>query len=708
MAAEHRSDADTMWVILGRAAGGEADEGEAGARLLAAAEAARAALGPAWSPVAAPAQEVSAWTEEHLLFLLPQSAHDEVASRLTDDAIDAAVIGIRARLTSPLFVASGEEPRRDLLGLPGLLGARGAALGRARAEPGRDAAEATGAGDLLAGDGQSLLLEARATEAPSRLRARLEAAIGGAATLTAIGPAAREEAAAAVTAAELKRLPVVALALLMIVLALGLRSARAAIGQGLCAGTGLLVGLAAGPPDLLGLPLLVLALGFGCEGMIHLQRIAAHGWAAPLILAGALAPALLAPYPAWHGWAALWAAIAAATLLCSRLALPAALGGVSIEAVGKGLSLRAWPIVSVLVASSLFAGGALALPALRAQGPAPLAIGDAALAEAEAAARARFFDPDGALTLRSRGADREAALEAAAAAATLAIAAPPGSIRRFDLPGALVVPADELARRAEGLRALAIPERIAALKEALRAAGLRPGAFGELLRGAQAVEDPPSAAAALAGPLGGWIAGHVREEAGGATLTSRIFVEPGADLAAIDEGGALGLRGPRAAAAADRLKFDDRLGLCAAMLLWLGALVVWLALRSLAAALAAGLTALAGLCGALCGLWALGRPLGPALLPALLLVGAAGMIAGGRACRSIAAQQPLLVRGLIVTSACQAAAAAALLTARVPMWRAMGEVVAIGAALAPALAVLVTPGLYAMFQRALGEGRAAR
>jgi len=704
-----RSRPECVWVILRSAGSGSVDVEKDTEALVAAADRVRAALGEAWAPLAPPAGEASGWSEEHLLHLIPLESHAVLAGKLTPEAIEAVVIGIRGRLSSPLFVASGEEPRRDPLGLRSLLGERAAALGlHAAAEHDRDVAVATAAGDLLAGDGASLLMQVNTREAPSVLAARVRAATGeDGLDVAVIGPGARRAAASEVVSRGLRRLPVVALAGLVIVLALGLRSVRPVLGQILCLLTGLALALGlGGATDLVGLPLVVLALGFGCEGMLHLQRIAVHGWAAPLLLASALVPALLAPYPAWQAWAPLWAGIAGAIFAATRFALPAALAavGARVEPGGKGLSLQPWPIVSVLMASCLFGGGALALTQLRVQGPAPVAVGDVALAHDEAAARASFFDPDAVLTVESRGESAEEALVAAAVAAGRAAAAPAGAVRRFDLPGAFVVPPEELERRDRGLRDLAVPERIADLQALLRAAGLRPSAFGELLRGARDLDHPPSAEAALAGPLRPWLAAHVREGEGEAVVTSRLFVDGDADVAAIEGDGALELRGPKAAADRERAAFDDRLGLCVAVQLWLGALVIWLATRSFAGALSAALTALAGLCGVLGGLWLLGRPIGPALLPAFLLVGAAGLIAGGRACRAIDAREPLLVRGLLVTSSCQVAAGLALMSGEVPLWRQIGEVVTIGAALAPVLAVFATPGLYAMFRRLAREG----
>lgn len=692
-------------VEVGAEGGAGASAEEPARALLAAAEAARAALAAGWSPLAPPAQEASGWLDAHLLYLLPSGSDTELAARLSAPSIEAAALGIRGRLLSPLFVASGEDPRRDPLGLRELLGARAAALGlRDEAAQDRDSADATPSGDLLAGDGESLVLEARG--AGASVVASVEASIvDPRVSVAAAGPAIQRASAARITGEGLRGLPITALALLVVVLALGLRSVRAVLGLCACLLSGLAVGLAVGgPPDLLGLPLLILALGFGCEGMLHLQRIAAHGWAAPLILALALAPAAFAPYPAWQAWAWLWAAISAAIFASMRFALPAALTADDgwIRAGGAGLSLRPWPLVSVLLAGSLIAGGAAVFPGLRALPAAPLAIGDPALAEAEAELRASFFDPDGVWRARHVGASPAAALEAAAAASSALV----GRYRRVDLPGAFVLTSSAIEARAAQLQALEVGSRIVALKESLRAAGLRPSAFGELLRGV-AIEAPPAVEVALAGPLGPWFAARLGAEGDEARIRSRVFVDAGESADAADVA-ALGLRGPCAASERDRASFNDRLGLYAALNLWLGALIVWLATRSLASALAAALTSLACMCGVALILGALGRGIGPTLLPALLLVGAGGMIAGGRACRAMESREPLLVRGLLLTSTCQVAAGLALWTSASPLWREIGAVAAIGSTLAPLLAVLVTPGLHAALLRLLREVGPAR
>ncbi|MCA9662853.1 MAG: hypothetical protein KC486_31225, partial [Myxococcales bacterium] len=86
-----------------------------------------ARLGERWSPIAPPAQETTAWLDANLLYLIPPERHAELGRRLDPEAVNAAAAGIRARLSSPLFAAAGDEPRRDPLGLRELLG--DAALG---------------------------------------------------------------------------------------------------------------------------------------------------------------------------------------------------------------------------------------------------------------------------------------------------------------------------------------------------------------------------------------------------------------------------------------------------------------------------------------------------------------------------------------------------------------------------------------------------
>lgn len=89
--------------------------------------------------------------------LLPVEAHDEVARRLTPDAIDDAVRNLRRALAAPGSVGTGQYLATDPLGLNRLLGEW-----LARARP--DRALAPGSEYLLAPDGRRLLLLIRPAE----------------------------------------------------------------------------------------------------------------------------------------------------------------------------------------------------------------------------------------------------------------------------------------------------------------------------------------------------------------------------------------------------------------------------------------------------------------------------------------------------------------------------------------------------------------
>ncbi|MCB9700562.1 MAG: hypothetical protein H6711_01575 [Myxococcales bacterium] len=721
---DHRPTIDSTWVVLEigereRDEGGEiieigevaegdaASEGPAAReRLEAAAAAIHAALPGAWTPIAPPAQEAAAWLESHVLYLVPPTRHRELAARVTPAAIDGAIAGIRARLSSPLFAATGEEPRRDPLGLRALLG--DAALGLTAA-PGR--AEATAAGDLIAADGRALLLELRGEGPASATVERARAAIDDRAIrMKAAGePLRRERSAEAVTRG-LPRAPVSAAALALLVLALGLRAAAPVLMIVAATASGLAT-LAAlgGPIDLLTLPLLVALVGVAGEGLVQRQTIAASGWAAPAITALALFPLLLAPYPLWQRWALAWALAALALFVALRL-IGAALPGRLLAGRGLALHLRPWPPLAIVLSAGFLGAGAFAAESLEIRGPAAIELGDRDLEETRAAVRRDFFDPARIVSVSSRGDDLEDALGASIADAAAIVEGLGGELRHLDAPGALVIDAAAIDARREALEALEIPARMIDLEAAIKGAGLRVSAFAEVLKGAADLDSTPSATAALGGPLRGWIASHalIDDDGGdGVVLRSRAFIDGELDGDALPrgDGGRTQLRGPAVADDRDVQRLRGRLGLYAAAGLWIGALILWLATRDLALALAAAITAVASECGVLLLLLALDLPLGAPLLPALLLVGASGMIAGGRACRAIDRGAPLLAGAMLLSSLAQVAAGIALIATREPLWQAFGSALAGGAALAPGLGIFAAPGLYALLRRLTRERR---
>lgn len=92
-----------------------------------------------------------------------------------------------------------------------------------------------------------------------------------------------------------------------------------------------------------------------------------------------------------------------------------------------------------------------------------------------------------------------------------------------------------------------------------------------------------------------------------------------------------------------------------------------------------------------------GVGLGPAVLPAFLLVGVAAMIAGGRACRSVTQDERFYATGVLLSALCQVVAGVALVASGEPLWSQVGLVVAMGAVLAAGAGLFVAPGMMRLF-----------
>ncbi|MBC8067543.1 MAG: hypothetical protein IAG13_04345, partial [Deltaproteobacteria bacterium] len=123
-------------------------------------------------PLAPPSGEAAAWFDAHALYLMPDAALAEIGARFSDAAMSDAISGLRARMSSPLFGASGEEPRRDPLGLHELVQSN---VGRFTS----DRARATAAGDLLAPGGLAVLVQLRSTRDPQAVLADVRGAVVG-------------------------------------------------------------------------------------------------------------------------------------------------------------------------------------------------------------------------------------------------------------------------------------------------------------------------------------------------------------------------------------------------------------------------------------------------------------------------------------------------------------------------------------------------
>ena len=117
----------------------------------------------------------------------------------------------------------------------------------------------------------------------------------------------------------------------------------------------------------------------------------------------------------------------------------------------------------------------------------------------------------------------------------------------------------------------------------------------------------------------------------------------------------------------------------------------------LAAALGCGVASLAAQTGLLAVMVPMGASLGPVLLPAFLLIGAAAMVAGARACRAVTHDERFYAKGVLLSGLCQAVAGLTLLATDDPQWNAIGAVVAVGAVLASGAGLFIAPGMMRLF-----------
>jgi len=657
-------------------------------------------------PLTPPAAEMTAWLDAHALYLLPIEAHEQLDAALTEAAMQDAVDGLKARLSSPMFGVTGEQPRRDPLGL-----ARLTAEGARVSETNPLGARPTAKGDLIAQDGRALLIQLQTTRGVEAVERDVSDAVADLPVLTTlVGKIADRARAETTIEGHVRRLVIVTLAGLTFVLAIALRSVRSVLAVMLCIGGAIAVAVLAGPPlTMLALPLVVLLAGFGCEGALHLQRISQRGWPAAAVLGTALVPLLLSPYPAWQAWSWQWAVGIVGVVLVLRLVLPAlssTFGGAGSKAPRGFRLLPARGLAVVLSVGSL-AAGAWAAGQLSFRGfDRPLVDDDTA---ATRVMRDRFFDPRRVVEAETPGRDAGDAVARSAADARALAELVPEHATQVDSPGRYVLPEAELERRRSALTELKLVDRMDVLFELLSTRGFRPDAFGEFMRGASDLDTLPTPQAALEGPLGPWIARYLQEREDVVVVRNRVVLK--GDKASVpeverDEGPNLVLRGPAIGARLDRDVFADWLGIYIALQLWVGALVVWLGTRSLAVAIGAALAAMSAQTAVLAAMVPLRLPLGPEMVPALLLVGAAGMVAGGRACRAIVLRRPFFATGLLVTGLCQGVAGLALVATGEPAWSRVGLMIAIGAVAASGAGLFIAPGIAKLFRPEFGAGPA--
>jgi hypothetical protein len=714
---------------------------------------------PGHFPLSPPPAEARGWLDAHILYRIAPSEHAALAARLEPAAMRAAVAGIRARLASPLFGVSDEQPRRDPLGLRALGAADPGYLGAGAAS----APIPTASGDLLSADGRTLLLYLRTGLPPAHLHAwasaQLSARFGVDTGIELnVFPITANVAPTERSSLRLVDLLAATFAALVLVLTLGLRRTRIALALVVVvAAAAPLVVLLAGA-RWLDAPVLLALLGVVLALAVPLAVHRGVGVLGPCLrLALALTPLLLLPYPVWQRWAWVWAlALLGLALVVRGLGPPLLrLCAARPPAPRRARPPRRWPpLVAFAVLLALLAAGTWSSRHV-AEVPYDLGAADAALA-------AEFFPPSRVAELRAIGADEPAALGAAVDDAARLAALGPEVAVRVDAPGSLLLSGAEAEARKAALAGLDLPGRIDLLRVALTEQGLRPDAFGEFIRAL----DPnrlPTPAAALAGPLAGWLATRLERDGTGVAALSRVLLAEDlpADLTLPAD-----LRGPAVFAHAEARARDARLGLLLAAAAWLSAFLTWLSARRLAVALTAALVGLAAQAGALALLVAAGGVGLPLLLPALLLVGACAAELAARACAApvpadssipgavapvlrdssipgavepvpadssipgavesvlgdssipgavepvpadssipgAAAPVPAAIRdrpALVV--ACQVAPALVLLATPEPAWRSFGLVLGFGGLLGLALATRVAPGLCALLRRLTRE-----
>lgn len=563
-------------------------------------------------PVAAPANELTGWESAHSLLLLPRSTHNELEARLTDTAIDDAIARLQGTTSSPFFGFIADRARRDPLRLEELT----------PAGPDPTGGQATGTGDLLARDGQSLLMLARLDD-EQQLQHQIhdldrELASAGL-RIAIVGPVRTR----AQTRAELHRgwprAQWLAIAWICFAFALttrqlapplALATLQAAFAAGLCVWFG--------PINAFDGALLLAAITIlAAVGSINVaSRRTALTLAA--VVATAWVPLYWSEYPLLATWALRWPiTVGLAALVWPRL-VPA--GSTSIPSLPT-TSIR-W--VAPLLVIALTTG---AWTAFHASSTAPLHRPITHEDPLEDQLHKWFFDPAQDAWVDSAGPTKALALDRAAQDAALLTRW--AEVRRIDGPGHVVVSGPELAARKAGLAELHLDERLAHVETALTNAGFRPGAFGEFLR-STATEIEPSAEYALSSPLGPWIDRYIHASALGFRVRTTVTISEDPNVSApvlvTTAGHTLHPQGPVVAARGHSDRFRRWFPVFIAGQLWAAALIVWLIQRDL---LNAVLVVAAGAIGHsifVLAVFALGYAWTPLALPCCLIAGLFGML----------------------------------------------------------------------------------
>ena len=606
---------------------------------------------------------------------------------------------------------SGDQARRDPLGISELMASEAGRLGHVAEIPRADAPRVAANGDLISAEGDRALVALSTTRPPEELQAELEAALERLpVTIQLIDPRLQAASVAAQIGDAWLTLLGGCLAGFVLLLALTIRKVAPVLVLLACLASGwalttwlgvTLLGLAGF--DLLSLALSIMLLGFCCDAALRLPELGARGWASTLILAAALAPLWLSPYPIWQRWALVWPIAFLVLALCLRMLFPTLLAWLRSEFEWRpsGLRVTPKPVVAVLACVGLCAAASWLAPQLRYQARLPHAADEPSARERELTEH--FFDVSMIVEVRTSSVTEAAALDTAAESISPLAALVPTEARRVDSPASFVLPLAELEARKEALSKLNLAARMEVLQLMLADRGLRSEAFSEFVHATADIDELPSAQAALDGPLGPWIRGYMSTNAEG-EIELRSHVElrghDGLPLVALSDARLAELpplHGPAIAAMIDQREFASRVGIVLVSGLWLTALLVWLGTRDLAGAIACALVGASSQAGLAIGLVLLEQPSGPHLLPVFLLVGASAGLAGARACQAARVGRTNAERGAelssLVSAGCQIVAGLALLSHGQPLWRELGLACALGSVLACVLGLFVTPGL---------------
>lgn len=690
-------------------------------------------------PLAPPKTEITRWLDAHALYLLPIDTHAALAERLSDAAMLAQVQSLAARLSSPLYSVSGDQPRRDPLGIRELTANEAGRLGHVAELPGAHAPTVGANGDLISAGGDRALIALLTTRPPNELQDELAAALETMPIqIELIDPRLQTASVAAKVGQSAWTLLGGCFAGLVLLLSITLRKVAPVLILTACLAAGwvqvMWLGLSLGLAqlDVFSLALSMLLLAVGCDAALRLPEIGRRGWASTLMLALALVPLWLSPYPVWQRWALLWPLAFLLLALSLRVVLPILLELARAELFSRPVPAEQsfsrpvpaeqsrWsarttprPVVALLACVGLCAAASWLAPQLHYRAPDRIPLIDDEQRLRERELTEHFFDPSMIVEVRTPAdADREASLgtpEAAALDAAAESIGPlaqlvPAAAHRIDSPASFVLPQGELEARKQALAKLKLGERMEKLQLMLVDRGLRSEAFSEFVHATADIDDLPSAAAALDGPLGPWIRGYARvDDDGQTTLRGRVELRgrdglPVASLTDAQLAELPPLRGPAIAAMIDQREFTSRLLLVLVAGWWLTALLVWLGTRELTRAIACALVAASAQAGLVVALALLEQPGGPQLLPVLVLVGAAASLTGARACRDTEGEPPMLAK-LLVSSGCQAVVGIVMLSSSQPLWRELGLALALGSVLASGLGMTVTPGLAALLRR---------